>query len=215
MAAWHGQDGGRQPRSSAPSPRDARRPGTYRRGVCHLFNDRGQAATQLSALSQRCAHRRGVCHLFNDRGHCGRGEQCLYHHVRSQRVHARYDMGEHAASDISIDLKGTPAVVISAGGTVRLRGGIPREWEYFRALNVVLRAVDLRAMYDTDLTGEWRVTRRSDRSGSEAAVLSPHADTSIPAFTAEAFEHVRAVVRRLPGEIEVARVPPVQNAGGR
>ena len=130
-------------------------------------------------------------------------------------MHARYDMGEHAASDISIDLKGTPAVVISAGGTVRLRGGIPREWEYFRALNVVLRAVDLRAMYDTDLTGEWRVTRRSDRSGSEAAVLSPHADTSIPAFTAEAFEHVRAVVRRLPGEIEVARVPPVQNAGGR
>lgn len=188
MAAWHGQDGDRQPRSSAPSPRDAKRPGTYRRGVCHLFNDRG---------------------------HCGRGEQCLYHHVRSQRVHARYDMGEHAASDISIDLKGTPAVVISAGGTVRLRGGIPREWEYFRALNVVLRAVDLRAMYDTDLTGEWRVTRRSDRSGSEAAVLSPHADTSIPAFTAEAFEHVRAVVRRLPGEIEVARVPPVQNAGGR
>lgn len=155
-----------------------------------------------------------MCRFFRERGYCGRGERCRFHHIRSQCVRARYDMGHEAASDISIDLEGTPALVFCADGTVRLRCGIPREWEYFRALNVVMRAVDLRLTYDGDLDGDWQVARRSDRSGSAATLLSPHEDTILPAFDGGAFEHVQALVRRLPCDIEVARVPHAQSTGG-
>ena len=95
-----------------------------------------------------------MCRFFRERGYCGRGERCRFHHIRSQCVRARYDMGHEAASDICIDLEGTPALVFCADGTVRLRCGIPREWEYFRALNVVMRAVGLRLTYDGDLDGD-------------------------------------------------------------
>jgi hypothetical protein len=122
-------------------------------------------------------------------------------------------MGHEAASDISIDLEGTPALVFCADGTVRLRCGIPREWEYFRALNVVMRAVDLRLTYDGDLDGDWQVARRSDRTRSAATLLSPHEDTILPAFDGGAFEHVQALVRRLPCDIEVAKVPHAQSTG--
>lgn len=187
MSAWQRRRGDRQESTPAPPASGAAGPASYRRGVCRFFRERG---------------------------YCGRGERCRFHHIRSQCVRARYDMGHEAASDISIDLEGTPALVFCADGTVRLRCGIPREWEYFRALNVVMRAVDLRLKYDGDLDGDWQVARRSDRTGSAAALLSPHEDTILPAFDGGAFEHVQALVRRLPCDIEVAKVSHAQSTGG-
>ena len=159
------------------------------------------------------AFRRGVCHFFSERGYCGRGERCMYHHVRSQRVRAWYDMGQETHSDIMIDLEGTPVVVISASGMVRFRCGIPREWAYFRALSVVLRALNLKVKYSGDVRGEWYISRKSDGIQSRGIALGAEEDTCIPVFEAGDFGHVRASVGQLPRSIEVAKVPNPHSTG--
>ena len=145
------------------------------------------------------------------------GEHCMYHHVRSETVRARYSIGDETSSDISIQLEGTLALTISASGTVRFGCAVPREWAYFRALSVVLRALHLRLIYVGEVSGEWRgVSQNQPRPSSSATaaiaestgtVLSTEEDTSVPAFAADHFEHVRWCVRRLPSDIEVSRVP--------
>jgi hypothetical protein len=148
----------------------------------------------------------------------------MYHHVRSETVRARYSIGDETSSDISIQLEGTLALTISASGMVRFGCAVPREWAYFRALSVVLRALHLRLIYVGEVSGEWRVCHRTSRdrrpsataaiAESTGTVLSTEEDTSVPAFAADHFEHVRWCVRRLPGEIEVSRVPNPKHDGG-
>ena len=78
----------------------------------------------------------------------------MYHHVRSETVRARYSIGDETSSDISIQLEGTLALTISASGMVRFGCAVPREWAYFRALSVVLRALHLRLIYVGEVSGE-------------------------------------------------------------
>ena len=137
----------------------------------------------------------------------------MYHHVRSQRVRAWYDMGQETHSDVIIDLEGTPVVVISASGMVRFRCGIPREWAYFRALSVVLRALNLKVKYSGDVRGEWYISRKSDGIQSRGIALGAEEDICIPVFEAGDFGHVRASIGQLPRSIEVTRAPNPHSTG--
>ena len=132
--------------------------------------------------------------------------------------------GDETSSDISIQLEGTLALTISASGMVRFGCAVPREVGVLPRSQCgsarIAPAVDLRHR------GEWRVasvSQNQPRPSSSATaaiaestgtVLSTEEDTSVPAFAADHFEHVRWCVRRLPSDIEVSRVPNPKHDGG-
>ena len=162
---------------------------------------------QIAAVASKHGYKRGACRFFNTRGYCARGEQCLYHHIKSQLMHARYTVDRRRPEDILVELEGTPALVVARTGTVRFLPGVPREWGYFRAMNVVLRAVGLRVVYEGSVGEEWRVMSKHAPGQPTGAVISAQSDTVISAFEPCSFGEMQNAFERLPQYIEVAKVP--------
>ena len=162
--------------------------------------------------ARRTGYRRGVCRHYNEAGGCQRGDHCLYHHVPEQVAQAQYMGVDDEQSDIHVEIDGASALTIRRDGTVQLSHSIPRVWEHFRALNIVLRAVDLRVRYKQDVQGDWTVERNSARRGAMRTLVALDSCTSVLAFESTDFGAVRERVRALPTRIQVTRVP---NAPGK